>query len=495
MFITSFYKQLNNRLAQFKEEDLLDIPSYSVRSLDAGELQKELSFSQALNALVNDEKIIYLASVDFAYLSLALNLYKTSFKKLGIKNYMFVCSDIEAFQELKQQGINSFHYDIQDKDSKTPSNFGTAAFNRKTHIKTKISLDALLHRLTVVIIDVDIVLFKDPLPYFDCQDCDIQIQNDTVQTNSGFYISQPTKASVELFQEAWKIAKQKVEMVNDQHVLNSVMDTMSSNNKLKVTILPKDLFPPGNVYFEGKRRMFYTDNPPKNEVLVHNNWIESMAAKIYWFKEHLLSTVDGKGYYSSQERKYLMYDNYDDGTLETDIGYETDAAETEALKTALLIAHLLNRTVILPTFTCANCVYDACYVKSPRCAFNTNYRIDVFDSVYGNYYREHEFLNNPLVPKSVRRGSDVFLIQPSDGKTWTPTDKIKVLYPQNHDFPTEAEIIMWFSPIKAPVLRFHSLFSIYGNFRNKSFIQADAFDTSTDYRQFRRIDKKINRSK
>ena len=402
---------------------------------------------------------------------------------------MFVCSDIEAFQGLKQQGINSFHYDIQDKDSKTPSNFGTAAFNSKTHIKTKISLDALLHGLTVVIIDVDIVLFKDPLPYFDCQDCDIQIQNDIGQKNSGFYIAQPTKASIELFQEAWKIAKQKGEMVHDQNVLNSLMNTMSRNKKVKVKILPKDLFPPGQVYFEGGRRMFYTDNPPKNEVLVHNNWIVSMAAKIYRFKEHLLWKVDGNGYYSSQERKYFMYDNYNDGTLETDIGYEAVAAETEALKTALLIAHLLNRTVILPTFTCADCKYKACYVRSHRCAFNTNHRIDVFDSVYGNYYREHVFLNNPLVPKSVRRGSDVFLIQPSDGKTWTPTDNIKVIYPESQHGPTEAEIIMWFSPIKAPVLRFHSLFSIYGNFRNKSFIQDEAFDTSTDYRQFRRKDK------
>ena len=489
LFIKLLYQQFNNRIAYHKEEDPLAVPSYNVRSLDARELQKELSFTQALKALANDEKIIYLASVDFAYLSLALNLYETSFKKLGIKNYMFVCSDTEAFEMLKQQGINSFDYDIQDKDSKTPSNFKTSAFSRKTHIKTKISLDALLHGLTVVIIDVDIVLFKDPLPYIDCQDCDIQIQDDTVEINSGFYLSQPTKASIELFQEAWKIAKRKGEMVTNQNVLNSLMDTMSRNNKLKVKILPKDLFPPGIVYFEGKHRMFYTDNPPKNEVLVHNNWIESRAAKIYRFKEHMLWKVDGNGYYSSQERKYLMYDNYDDGTLETDIGNETVAAETEALKTALLIAHLLNRTVILPTFTCAMCKYKACYVRSHRCAFNTNYRIDVFDSVYGNLYREHVFLNNPLVPKSVRRGYDVFLIQPSDGKTWTSTDKMKVLYPESHQGPTEAEIVLWFSPIKAPVLRFHSLFRIYGNFRNKSFIQDEAFDTSAGYRQFRRIDK------
>ena len=134
--------------------------------------------------------------------------------------------------------------------------------------------------------------------------------------------------------------------------------------------------------------------------LVHNNWIVSRAAKIYRFKEHLLWKVDGNGYYSSQERKYLMYDNYDDGTLETDIGYETVAAETEALKAALLIAHLSQQKQwSYRLFTCAKCKYKACYVRSHRCAFNTNYRIDVLDSVYGNLYREHVFLNSPSSAK------------------------------------------------------------------------------------------------
>ena len=428
------------------------------------------SLSEVLLAHCNQARVIYLASVDFSYLPLAINLYETSFKKLQIKNYLFVCSDTDAFQILQQRGINSFDY-IQDKDSKTLTNYGTAAYKRKTHYKTKAILDALLLGLTVIIIDVDIVLFKDPLPYLNCSYCDIQIQRGVFGKNTGFYMARPTSANTVLLTKAWDIAREKGEMLMDQDVLNPLMDIMSKEGKLKIRMLPSNLFPTGNVYFEDKHHMFYTDNPPRDEVLMHNNWISTKAAKIYRLKEHLQWMVDIDGYYSNPQRKYLTYNNN---------GYGPRANDTDALKTALLIAHLLNRTVILPTFNCANCQDKACRLKSHRCAFYTNYRVDAFDACYENQYREHVFLRNPLVPKSVLGGSDIFLIQPSNGRTWTSSQKVKVLHPREHKGPTETEIFQWFSTVRAPVLQFHSLYNIYDNFNDKSYIHDKAFDTNTN---------------
>ena len=132
--------------------------------------------------------------------------------------------------------------------------------------------------------------------------------------------------------------------------------------------LSKKLFPPGCQYFETEKRMFYSDNPPVSEVLVHNNWIVSKAAKIYRFKEVLLWKVDLGNYYSDPDRKYLTYEN--------PLNLKSVTAETEALKSALLIGHALNRTVILPTFTCDKCKYGACKVASKKCTFNTHYKIE-----------------------------------------------------------------------------------------------------------------------
>lgn len=59
--------------------------------------------------------------------------------------------------------------------SKDASNYGSRAFVQKTHIKTHIILDALQLGYTVFILDVDILFFKNPMPYFNCKKCDIQV--------------------------------------------------------------------------------------------------------------------------------------------------------------------------------------------------------------------------------------------------------------------------------------------------------------------------------
>ena len=342
-------------------------------------------------------------------------------------------------------------------------------------MKTKVTLEALILGLTAIIIDADIVLFKDPLPYFNCSDCDIQIEEDVYEDNSGFYMARPTQGSIVLHQKAWAVAEEKGETISNQKVLGRMMESMSREKDLKINKLPMSLFSPGKVFFEDKMRMFFTDNPPTVEVLVHNNWIVTEAAKIYRFKEQLQWMVDTDGYYSDPMRKYLTYVNCGRST------------ETESLKAAMLIGHLLNRTVILPTFSCEECKYAACKVKSQKCSFNTHYKIASFDAVYKNQYREHAFLDHPLVPQSIRNGmSDTFIILTDSNKTKGETrpKNSQILYPKNNAGPTEEEILMWFSKIPAPVLQFSHLCHIYGTFKDKSYIKETAFNTKTDYRQY-----------
>ena len=48
-----------------------------------------------------DSNTIILAYVDFSYVEMAINLYE-SFRSLNITNYLFACSDNNAFQALKK---------------------------------------------------------------------------------------------------------------------------------------------------------------------------------------------------------------------------------------------------------------------------------------------------------------------------------------------------------------------------------------------------------
>ena len=112
--------------------------------------QKGGHFDQYLGKKANKERIIFLISVDGGYVDMALNLYETSFQKLNIPNFLFICSDNEAESALKHHGIDCFLFEQEGKNSKA-SVYMSREFVRKTHIKTKIILGALSLGYTIFI--------------------------------------------------------------------------------------------------------------------------------------------------------------------------------------------------------------------------------------------------------------------------------------------------------------------------------------------------------
>ena len=85
---------------------------------------------------------------------------------------------------------------------------------------------------------------------------------------------------------------------------------MLNTKTLNMTILNKNQFPNGRVYFELGRRMFIGDGRLDNQpYIVHNNYIYTKSAKIYRFKETGLWVYDEKRYYSNTNNTYLMYNN------------------------------------------------------------------------------------------------------------------------------------------------------------------------------------------
>ena len=67
------------------------------------------------------------------------------------------------------------------KKTTTPSvasDFGTVGYFHKSNAKTAVVLDILKLGYEVLIIDADVVLFKNPFPYFNCTSCDVHFQMD-----------------------------------------------------------------------------------------------------------------------------------------------------------------------------------------------------------------------------------------------------------------------------------------------------------------------------
>lgn len=76
-------------------------------------------------------------------------------------------------------------------DTNQSSDYDSIEFINKVNMKTLAIIDCLQLGYHVLLSDVDIILFKNPFPYFQCSDCDIHIQREveddfSSDLNSGF---------------------------------------------------------------------------------------------------------------------------------------------------------------------------------------------------------------------------------------------------------------------------------------------------------------------
>jgi hypothetical protein len=192
-----------------------------------------------------------------------------------------------------------------------------------------------------------------------------------------------------------------------------------------------------------------------------------VEAKRYRFKEYGLWAVDEDGYYSNKDRKYIQFDNPID--FRKELTNDTRAMELQSLKFSLLLGHILNRTVILPRFSCAGGTENSPHPPEKKCHFGLHYCVRKFESVLPmiETYREHVFLKHELVPESTKTSTtQPFVIDSSIWQKYrqhraTGQDlaNVTVLTPGSLSGVTVAEIRKWFSRESHHVLVFHSLYN------------------------------------
>ena len=155
----------------------------------------DFKMEKAMKAYANAQKVIVLSLMDSGTVDMAANLYLTSYHKFNITNYLFISSDSKSCPTLSSEypAIHCVQY-VNDTNGLTASSFGTKAFVRKTHYKTQAILEAVRLGFSVLLVDIDIVMFKNPFPYLDqCPQCDLQIQWDHNMVCSGFFYIRSTQ--------------------------------------------------------------------------------------------------------------------------------------------------------------------------------------------------------------------------------------------------------------------------------------------------------------
>lgn len=252
---------------------------------------KPLISSEGLSRPHNDhvQFVTFVTNAYHHWLShLHLNLYLLGFSNSSLT----VCSpQAESIQFSLSRGLKvvrmsspstantSETQDGQNRAKAVPK-FGSKDFRELQRMKQSCiweSLSQLPKGGRLLVLDGDLTILKDPLPWIQMQgEHDLVIQDDTVpeahlfsQANVGFFLlrnTQPMRAFGNLFMKNLEHARGKA---NDQDVFNNVLAKHGATIGIRWHFLDPTIFPHGQRYYEGPRR--YRNF--SKLIIVHHNWI------------------------------------------------------------------------------------------------------------------------------------------------------------------------------------------------------------------------------
>jgi hypothetical protein len=379
------------------------------------------SYHEALKTTADERNLVVLVPMDSGVVDMALNLFYTSLKPLGIHNHLFLSTDAEGCARSMSQGVLGCHVYASDADAADSSAFGSSAWRRKVNYKNDMIRHALDLHFNVLLVDVDIVFLKNPLRHVinACMDhatdhaaaqwdrvtqkrdrvtenmdhvpgeldhvsgngttCDIAAQWDGYGYNTGFLLVNSNPRTRQ-FYAAIRHTLRTYPQLTDQQAFNRALDM--SRVPVTVKCLRVDFFMHGFSFFTAGKRHFADDTPCLRCILVHNNYIVGMAHKRYRFQELLLWWNDENQYYSSTTTQYLAF-NIPPG--------ESKGNQEKLLHKALVLASSTNRTLILPKF----------YEGNHQTSLSHITDVNAFSKKHN--FRESVFLRHPLVPDSVKK--------------------------------------------------------------------------------------------
>ena len=325
-------------------------------------------------------------------------------------------------------------------------------------IKYNITLQLMVLGHAVLMTDPDVTWVKNPFAAFVCRACDVEVQKGFYGLSPGVAFYRPTKNSQAMVKEIMQTILQRPQS-KDQTIFTEIVQKLTKVKKVNAGTLPEAKFPNGQTWYH----QHYLESIPMTDIVCyHNNFVRGKSQKIFRARALGIWSLDTDAYYSNTETKYLQYEN----PFPNMKGFEE-----RALETAFKIGQMLDRKVILPTFTCPPGKFQ-CQYKQPGqcfCSLAEILNLDAFESKHRYQYREHLFLQHPKVPESVNTSlSEVMLIENKDIVNIKPLYSLsnRVFRPQNiMTGATSQEIMNWFGVLgNYSVLRFSSLYGAYSLF-------------------------------
>ena len=418
--------------------------------------------------------------VTFANLGYA-DFVLNGFARAAVPNTLVVALDALAHAAFREAGLVSFFDERMPTIGAEQQDHRSAGFMDMMKLRLLYAAEVLLRGYSLLLTDADAVFVGSPFSVFAPQAalsvaCDSTVVPKTWReapgmVMAGFFFARAGVRPIIFLKEVLDYQARHPEQ-HDQQSFNQILSELLVAD-LSVSVMHPRLFPNGFQYFV-KRTVQREGGAP---LVVQNNWMMGADNKRHRFREAQLWKLDPPAYYGADPAapplRLLRYSAEQPGVSGL-------LRETSALRSALRLATLLNRTLVLPTF----CGFTSASglvpppplqyrdtlgainrdvlddtVDGDWCTAEWYYDMQAMAAEWGGAYRESSFLTHPQVPPAVldTRGAPPFFIEAA--ASWRlvpPPEGATVLRPARLEAgPTDAELLAWLAPhAEVPMLVF-----------------------------------------
>ncbi|RCV16970.1 hypothetical protein SETIT_3G181400v2 [Setaria italica] len=267
--------------------------------LHSSDLPYSLSMLLELAADKNRSVVLGVAGVSYRDM---LMTWACRLRYLRVTNFIVCALDHETYEFSVLQGLPVFRDPLSPKNvSFDDCHFGTKCFQQVTKVKSRIVLEILKLGYNVLLSDVDVYWFDNPMPFlyslgpatFGAQSDEY---NDTGpinlprRLNSGFYFARSDNATVTVMQMIVKHATNSglseqpsfYDVMCGENGTNRISDDkcLEANTNLTVVFLNRDLFPNGAYKGLWEKHDVQSTCKELGCFILHNNWINGRKKKL-----------------------------------------------------------------------------------------------------------------------------------------------------------------------------------------------------------------------
>ncbi|EPS68350.1 hypothetical protein M569_06419, partial [Genlisea aurea] len=490
---------------------------------DGSEMPPPESFrlTRELVAERAEDNVVVITFGNFAFVDFMVN-WAEHLMRLGVTNFLVGAMDAKALEALYRRGVPVF--DMNCNTSSEDVGWGSARFHMIGREKVFLINRLLRFDFEILVCDADMIWLKNPLPYLArYPEADVLTSSDqvaptvgddqlerfeTVGTyNIGIFHWRPTESSRKLAKE-WMDLLISDEQIWDQNGFNDLVrkklgprvdDEDGSgvfyayDGKLKLGLLPSSIFCSGHTYFVQAMYQQLGLEP----YAVHTTFqYAGTEGKRHRLRE-AMAFYDPPEYYDAPGgfltfRANIPTNVLFEGKHDVETHFRLVNYQIKQIRTALAIASLLNRTLVIPPLWCR---LDRMWYGHPGIligsltrqpficpldhVFNVDMMVKVLPEVeFGPQIgiREYSFLDNPALPQQAiayfttvkYSWLDVTLCNPkSKGCEVTTTNSTALIkFPRESAEETFMAVFSAFKDVK--VIRFSSMQRAFSRFNDET---------------------------